>query len=156
METIIVFLSRHGCSEKAAHLLADQLVGEAVIKNLKKDKVELKKFRSVIIGGSIHAGKVQNGIKKFCQNNMDLLLKMKIGLYLCCMETGETAEKQFNEAFPKNLRDHAVAKGLFGGEFNLERMSFFEKKIVEKVAKITESISQLDEDAIREFVEKFR
>jgi menaquinone-dependent protoporphyrinogen oxidase len=157
MKTIIVYLSRHGCAEKASKLLIELLEGEVSVINLKEEKKpDISTFSSVIIGGSIHAGQIQDGIRKFCQGNMDRLLQVKVGLYLCCMETGETAWKQFNNAFPEELRDHATTKGLFGGEFNLEKMSFFERKIVEKVAKVTESKSMMNMDAIREFAEQLK
>ncbi len=156
MKTLIIYLSRHGCAEKASQLLTEKLEGDVAVINLKKEKnPDISTYTSVIIGGSIHAGQVQDGIKKFCQKNMDRLLHVQVGLYLCCMERGDTAWKQFNDAFPEKLRDHAIARGLFGGEFNFERMSFFEQKIVEKVAKVTESKSMMDLDAIEEFACKF-
>ena len=157
MSTLILYMSRHGCAEKASQLLAEKLEGKVSLINLTKEKKpDISTCDSVIIGGSIHAGQIQDRIRKFCQENMDRLLRIKVGLYLCCMEQGETAWKQFNDAFPEQLREHAVAKGLFGGEFNFERMSFFEQKIVEKVANVTESKSMLDLDAIQEFVGKFK
>ena len=146
-----------GCTEKAAKLLKEQLEGDIFLVNLKEEKKPgISEYQSIIIGGSIHAGQVQDGIKKFYQRNRDQLLKVKVGLYLCCMETGDTAWKQFNDAFPEELRNHATATGLFGGEFNLEKMSFFEKKIVEKVANVTESVSMMNTEAIEEFAGKFR
>jgi len=156
MRILIAYMSRHGCAEKASKLLAEKLEGEVSLVNLKKEKnPDISTYTTVIIGGSIHAGQVQNEIKKFCQKNMDRLLRVQLGLYLCCMERGETAWNQFNDAYPEKLRDHAITRGLFGGEFNFERMSFFEKKIVEKVANVSESTSMMDLDAIEEFAGKF-
>ena len=42
---------------------------------------------------------------------------------MCCMEEGEKATNQFNEAFPDELIQHASATGIFGGEFNFEKMN---------------------------------
>jgi menaquinone-dependent protoporphyrinogen oxidase len=72
-------------------------------------------------------GTIQGKIRKFCEEHEWELLTKRLGLYLCHMYEGETATMQFNEAFSKTLRDHAIAKGLFGGEFNLEKMSPQEK-----------------------------
>lgn len=157
MKTLIVYLSRHGCAEKASQLVSGQLEGEISVIDLQKEKnPDISTYPAVIIGGSIHASQVQDGIKKFCKKNLDRLLQIKVGLFICCMETGDVAWKQFNEAFPQELRDHATAKGLFGGEFNLGKMSFFERKIVEKVANVTESKSMMNMDAIREFAKKLK
>lgn len=156
MSILIVYMTRHGCAGKAAELLEGKINDEVTIINLKKDsKPDLSKFDTIIIGGSIHAGRVQKGIKKFCRMNLDMLLKKGLGLYLCCMEEGEKAQKQFDEAYSEELRNHATATGLFGGEFDLNKMNFFERAIVKKVAHITENVSKLNEEAIHQFANKF-
>ena len=72
------------------------------------------------------------------------------------MEEGETAQKQFDEAYPAELRDHATASGFFGGAFNFERMNFLEKAIVKKVAKVSESVSKIRDDNILQFASKIQ
>jgi menaquinone-dependent protoporphyrinogen oxidase len=156
MSTLIAYMTRHGCAEKAAELLEGKMNDDVAIINLKKDsKPDLSKFDTIIIGGSIHAGQIQNRIKKFCQKNLNTLLKKRLGLFLCCMEEGETAQKQFEDAYSEELRNHAAAKGLFGGEFDLNRMNFFERAIVKKAANISENVSKLNEAAIYQFASKF-
>ena len=156
MSTLIVYMTRHGCAGKTAELLEGKIKDEVTIINLKKNsKADLSKFDAIIIGGSIHAGQIQKGIKKFCQKNLDMLLKKRLGLYLCCMEAGDTAQKQFDEAYPGELRNHAAAAGLFGGEFDFNKMNFFERAIVKRVANISENVSKLNEAAIHQFASKF-
>jgi len=148
-------MSKHGCAEKTAGMLKEHLGGEVALVNLKKEKnLDLSRYDTIIVGGSIHAGRIQRGVRKYLERHRETLLGKQLGLYLCCMEEGETAEKQFEEADPEELRRHAAATGLFGGEFDLEKMNFFERKIVKKAAKVEESISRIDTEAIREFVEK--
>ena len=77
-------------------------------------------------------GFLNTGTKK-SKKRSDILKQKRLGLYLCCMEEGETAQKQFNEAYPVELRDHATALGLFGGAFNFEKMNAFERMIIKKV-----------------------
>ena len=64
------------------------------------------------------------------------------------------AAKQFNQAFPAELRQHATATGLFGGEFILEKMGFAGKFLVKKIAKVEKSISKISAEAIQEFIRK--
>ena len=71
---------------------------------------------------------------------------------MCCMEEGEKATNQFNEAFPDELIQHASATGIFGGEFNFEKMNFIERYIVKKIAKIDKSISKISEENINKFI----
>ena len=156
MSTVIVYMTRHGCSENAAYLLKNVIGEDTVLVNLRnKQKFDISRYDTVIIGGSIHAGMVQKRVRKFCEKNREALLQKRLGLFLCCMYEGETAEKQFEDAFDQDLRAHATATGLFGGEFDFQKMNFLERQIVTKMADITDSISRINADAIRQFAGKF-
>ena len=61
-------MSRHGSAEKSARILKEKVDGPVELVNLKKDKVpNLDQYDTVIIGGSIHRGKVQEKVKRFCR-----------------------------------------------------------------------------------------
>ena len=155
MRTLIIYMTKHGTAEKAARILEEKLKGEIRLVNLKQNRnPDLSGFDTVIIGGSIHIGRIQRGIKNFALKNMKTLLKKRLGLYLCCMEEGEGACRQFNEAFPEELRGHAAARGHFGGEFYFQRMNFIERAIIRKIANIEENISRLDQKAIDLFIDE--
>lgn len=152
MKTLIVFASKHGCAETCAQRLKEALSGEVEMLDLKKRAdVSLDPYDAVCIGGSIHAGKVQTSVRKFCAKLLPVLLRKKIGLFLCCMEEGDTARKQFEGAYPAALRSHASVSGMFGGEFNFEKMNFIEKALIKKIAKIDGSVSRINTDAISRF-----
>ena len=155
MSKLIVYVSKHGSTEKCAVKLMKKLKGQIDLIDLKsKAKVNFDKYDTVIVGGSIHAGKIQKRIKDFCGKHADQLMNKKLGLYICCMEEGDTAQKLFNDAFPESLRNHATATGLFGGEFNFERMNAIERAIIKKIAKTDKSVSKIDEKAIEAFVKE--
>lgn len=152
MKTLIAFCSTHGCTEKTANELKEYLQTNVELCNLKKDQIpSIEKFDRVVVGGSIHAGQIQKRIKDFCNKNEAVLLQKELGLFICCMEEGETAGKQLNEAFSEKLHQNAKAEAYFGGEFNFNKMNFFEKLIVKKVAHVSESTSTIDHEAIRNF-----
>lgn len=157
MKTLIVYCSSHGTTTKAALLLKKKLEGDVVVLNLNRAKLQsdVDLFDAVIIGGSIHAGHIQGKIKKFMKENRDVLMKKKIGLFLCCMREGELAKEQFENAYPLDLREIAVATGFFGGEFLVSKMNFFEKQIVKRVSKVTTDTSRINERAIGEFAYLF-
>lgn len=155
MRTLIVYTTRHGCAEKCANKLKNGLAGEITLYNLKNShKIDLDNYERIIIGGSIHAGKIQKKVKQFCLKNLDAFKDKKIGLYICCMEEGEKATSQFKEAFPEELINHATATGIFGGEFNFERMNFIERSIIKKIAQIEKSVSKISDDKIDQFVKQ--
>ena len=154
MRTAIIYMSKHGCTRHAAQVLKDRMSNADVESiDLKKNKPSLDKYDCVVIGGSIHAGSVQKGIHDFCIRNLEILRRKKLGLYLCCMKEGMEAKEQFENAFPKELREHSSANGLFGGEFIFEKMNFIEKFLVKKIAKVDKSVSNLNKEAIHKFAD---
>ena len=155
MATLIAYVSQHGCTEKCATTLADKLQDDATLVNLKKDRnVTLDAYDTVLIGGSIHAGRIQKAVKKFCENNLNVLISKCTGLFLCCMETGENAQKQFENAFPEELRERAKATGLFGGAFDFAKMGFVSKTIIKKISKVDKSVSNINQESIDAFAEQ--
>ena len=156
MKTAIIYATRHGCTEKCAMELANQLPRHAALINLDQSTdINLQAFDTIILGGSIHAGSLNKKLSKHIEKYRDVLDRKNIGLFLCCMEEGEKAEEQFENAFPDYLKSKAIAKGLFGGEFNFEKMNFFEKAIIKKIAKTDQNVSKIKYSTIEEFAKKF-
>lgn len=157
MKTIITFCTNHGCTEKVAAQIAEFLGSEITLHNLKsKNHPNFHEFDRIIIGGSIHAGQIQKKVKEFYTRNMDLLLDKELGIFICCMEEGEKAKEEMQVVFPEKLLKHAKATACLGGEFNFEKMNFLEKMIVKKVAKVEQSTSNIDHEAIKFFSNKMQ
>lgn len=156
MGTLIVYMSKHGCAEKAARIIAEVLGGDAAVVDLaSKAPVDLSRYDTVIIGGSIYLGSLQKGLRKFCDKNLTQLLTKRIGLFICCMNQGDAARQHYEAVFDERLRSRAVAAGLFGGEIDFEDLSLLEKSILSQVINIAASVSRFDEAAVREFAAKF-
>lgn len=155
MKTLIAYTTTHGCTEKTAKKLKEHLGNQVDLVNLKQNaNPSLQNYDRIIIGGSIHAGKVQKRISEFCNNNVNALQEKELGLYICCMEQGEKASIQFADAYPEILRMNAKASACFGGEFDFNKMSLFQRLIVKKVAKINTNTSKVDYEAIQNFSKK--
>ena len=154
MSTIIIYMSKHGTTEKVSKIIKDQLKDKMVdMTDLRSNShPSLNNFDTVLIGASIHMGQIQKKVKDFCVKNLEVLLKKNIGLFLCCMYKDKRQE-QFDNSFSEVLRNHSIAKGMFGGEFVFERMNFFEKLIVKKIVHVNETKSEIDNNAIEKFVE---
>lgn len=154
MHTLIVYATKHGCTENCAEILARQLGREVKTVNLKKNRLpDLSGFDTIIVGGSIHAGRIQGIIKRFCQNYRDRLMEKRLGLFLCCMEEGDKAQAQFDLAFPDDLKAHAAAKGLLGGVIDFQKMNWLEKAIMKKIAKTDQNIMNIKETEISRFAQ---
>jgi len=94
-------------------------------------------------------------VKKYCAVNQEVLLVKKLGLFICHMEE-DNAQKEFDDNYPEALRNHATAKGLFGGAFDFDKMNFVAKAIVKKVGNVTESVNNINESAIAQFIAEIK
>ena len=150
-----MYATRHGCTEKCALELKNGFKKETEILNLKKVRnINLDNYDNIIIGGSIHIGKIQKKVKQFCLKNLDLLKTKRIGLFICCMAEGEEADSEFKRAFPEELIQHATATGIFGGEFNFEKMNFIERAMIKKIAKVDKSVFKVNKESITKFIQQ--
>lgn len=136
MDTLIVYATKHGSTEKCAKMLSEKLSGNIDLYNLKDVKdLNISKYDRVIIGGSIHIGKIQKEISEFCSKNLDILKGKNLGLFICCMQKDDVAIEQLNNAFPQELLSNAKTKEVFGGEFLFKKMNPLEKFMVKMVSK---------------------
>lgn len=158
MKTLILYTSRHGTTRKLAYQLANDLeFGTIDIIDFKSNKnVDLSTYELVIIGSSIHVGKIPTEFSKFLYSNYNTLLAKKFAIFMCAMEKPEIQIEEFENNFPKELRNHSLANGLFGGEFLFEKMNFFEKLIIKKISGLNQSKSEINYNAYYDFVEKLK
>lgn len=154
MNTLIVYASKYGCTEKCAELLSKELDGEVDIINLKKVlDIDISKYKKIIIGGSIYIGKIRKEVIEFCSKYLDKLKEKQIGLFICGMQEGDIINTEFNENFNPVLIKIAEAKECFGGEFILDKMNFIERFIVKKVSKVRTNKSNILENNIQKFAQ---
>jgi len=153
MKTAIIYMSSHGTVTKIVKQLASQLSGEIQLYNVRENKqVDIEHSDRVIIGGSIHGGKIQNGIRQFCEENQNNLVTKELGLFICCFYEGPKAIQQLKDAYPTMLHKHAKAETIMGGEFRLQKLNPFERFLVKRIAKTTSDIDKLDRQAFQNFV----
>lgn len=152
MKTLIAYATKHGCTEKCAKMLKDELNGQVDLINLEKEnKVDLSLYDQVVIGGSVYAGRIRKPVSHFCLQHLDELNKKRIGLFFCGIAEGEDADKELTSIYPPELLKTAVVKEFFGGEATIDQMNFLEKFIMKKVANVTTDLSKIREDRISDF-----
>ncbi|MCF7867333.1 MAG: flavodoxin domain-containing protein [Candidatus Cloacimonetes bacterium] len=153
MKTLIVFTTNMGSVAKSAEILKNKL-GSADLVNLKNSSVnDLNSYDSIVLGGSIYAGRTQKEIRAFAEENLDTLLKKKIGIFVNSAEKGEKGIDQIKASFPHKLVEKATALGLFGDEIDFAKCNLFYKLML-KIKGVKESYSNIDEIAIKKFADK--
>lgn len=154
MKTLVVYATKYGCTEKCAKMLAERLAGEVDLYNLKDiNNIDLVQYEKVIIGGSVYIGRIRKEISEFCSKNLGILKEKKLGLFICCMRQGETAETELKSSFPEEILAIAAAKEYFGGEFIFKNMSFMDRFIAKKVSKSDKDTSTVSTENINKFAE---
>ncbi|GAK54513.1 flavodoxin [Candidatus Moduliflexus flocculans] len=149
MKNIILYTTRHGCTEKCINMLQPQLTGNTTIVNLNNQAApNLDAFDTVILGGSIYAGKTQKALRQFAVEHLDQLLKKRVFLFLCC------GTEAFQANFPEQLVQHATMKSVLGAELTIAKLGFFERLIVKVVSKGKGDFSNIHTAVIAEFAQK--
>jgi len=158
MKTAIIYASKHGTTEKVAVAISEKLKekNEVELFSLEKNpNPNINGFEMVILGSCIYAGMASGKMKEFCKSNESILLQKKTGLFVCGMHNEkEQREKELKEAYSRALHDNSIATGFLGGEFLFEKLNFFERLIVKKIAKTDKSVNQINWDEIDNFVGK--
>lgn len=154
--SLIIFASDYGTVEKCAKELFIQMDGKVDLCNLYNRNIspDLSAYDTIIIGGSIHSGRIQDVISEFCEVNISKLIQKNIGLFINCIYSGEKALKQLDEAFPVSLNEIATARDYFGGEIDNIKLNYLERMITKQMIEQENLIVQLSKDKIIEFAKK--
>lgn len=156
MKTAIIYATKYGSVRKAAELLRGKLNGESLLVDVANGPVpSLDGCDTVILGGSVYIGRIQKKLSSYIQNNLNMLLTKRIGVFLCAAvtESGKQ-EKELKDAYPSGLYDHAVAKEVLGYSFDFDQMRFPDKFIISKMLGNTKNVSMFYDDRITQFVQK--
>jgi menaquinone-dependent protoporphyrinogen oxidase len=159
MKTAIIYTSKHGTTEKVSQMIAARLTGNQVsVIDLKKEKhPNISSFEGIILGTSVYAGTPSKAMQRFCKNNSRILTQKRLALFVCGMELDETKQQQeLTNAYPQELHGYAVSTCFAGGEFLFEKMNFFERAIIKRIAKTDKSVSQIREDEIDKLVTDYK
>lgn len=151
--TLIVFASNHGTVEKCARELFRRIDGKVDICNLNRRDFlpDLSGYDTVIVGGSIHSGKIQEEISSFCNENLGLLATKRLGLFINCLYSGEKAQQQLENAFPETLNRKAVVRDYFGGEVDKLKLSFWERVVTIRMIEQGDLVVAISKERIERF-----
>ena len=151
--TLIVFASNHGTVEKCARELFRQIEGKVDICNLKRRDFlpDLSEYEAIIVGGSIHNGKIQEEISSFCDENLEMLASKRLGLFINCLYSGKKAQKQLDDAFPEILNRKAVVRDYFGGEIDKLKLSFWERVVTTRMIEEGDLVVAISKEKIERF-----
>lgn len=154
MNALIIYGSKHGCTETCANMLADRLNGEVDRVNVShQTDVDLSKYDTVVVGSPVYVGQILKEVKSFTDTHLNELKEKRLGLFICGMQEEHTLREELDTNYPEELRDAALVRACFGGEYHFDTMNLVEKMIIRKVAKVRTDVSEIREETINAFAE---
>jgi len=96
-------------------------------------KPSLEKYNIIVLGGPIYAGKLLASVQKYISENAPLLLTKPLAIFTCGMNAPDY-DLQLANAFPENLKKHSFFKGTLGGEYDFDKLNWFERFLVKSIS----------------------
>ena len=127
MKTLIAYASRTGASEKCARMLAER-IPDSTLCDLCREKPDPNAYEQVIVGGGVRMGALHVDARQYLDGCKPVLLKKRLGLFLCAGFVEKAGEIFANNVDPE-LRAHAVACECFGGEIDMGKLRGFDRLI---------------------------
>ncbi len=157
MKTLIAYATRYGTTEECAHYLAERLPGEVEARDIRRKRERAEGFDAIVVAGPIYAGRVMRAVERFCEVNREALLRAKVGLFICCLYSGERAQAELEAAFPPWLTAHARIRKVVGGAIELKRLTLPDRFLVRAVGDSDIRRIRFDElDAVAEALKELR
>ncbi len=151
MKVMICFATKYGFTQRCAGDLAARIRGESRLVNLDRDRrPDLSWPDVVLIGGPIYGGKIRGRIPAFCDAHMEELRAKRVGIFISCLSTGETADALLASSFPDWLYAHAFARAVLGGEVHREALTLFDRLLVRGISPGGADVSRVSTAAMEE------
>ena len=156
MKILIAYAGKTGSTEKCAKIL-EQRLENATAADIAGRDIDISNYDLIITGSSIRMGMLHSKIKKFINNNRDLLKSKKTAYYICCGFPAN-CQKYFENNIPKELLNLAVIYDTFGGEMDISKQKGLDKFIVNMISKTEEGQKEVRilNENIDKFVEKLK
>lgn len=157
MKTIIIYLSKTGFTKEYALMLSEQLKCEARPFN-QRSQVNLEAYDTIIYGGGIRATKI-NGLSSMVKSFKKLQDK---AIIIFAVGATENSETYVASVYTKNFEENHLDYPLFylQGGFDPERLGFFMKSMLRKVAASIKKKAEKDPASItakdNEFLDFFQ
>ncbi len=133
MRIAILYATKSGTTRECAVLLQKQLPNHTVeLYDLAAKTPTLSDYDLLVLGSSVRMGKLQKEMRRYLKENLNALLKIDLGLFLCC-GFADCFEDYLHRCIPADLREHSIAVSCFGGSLDPKRVKGFDRLIVKWV-----------------------
>lgn len=154
MKSLIVYSSKKGTGEKIANYIKDSVDTEIQIEKIKKGlEINQNDYENIILISSVYAGTMNKEFIKFSENLL-LNKNSEQKIYFLVVSGFEEKFQEFVENNIRNNLDKIDMIEYAGYCYDFNKMNFFEKFIIKKVAKVNESVENIRKDNIEKVIKK--
>jgi menaquinone-dependent protoporphyrinogen IX oxidase len=160
---LVAYDTKYGSTERVAQWIAEGIAERETrettvdVKNI-SHIVEVN-YECVVIGSPIYEEEPLNSVITFLETRRISLEYVKVALFVVCGDYGHLPKDQLIDAYVKKLEAHVsgkvVAREVFGGYFDLAKLSDEDKRIIEDFSKVVghpiTTMDLLDKDKAKGF-----
>ncbi len=163
IRVLVAYDTKYGSTERVAHWIAEGIAEPepsdttVEVKNI-SHIVEVN-YDCVVIGSPIYDDEPLNSVIAFLDAQSDALEHVNVALFVVCGHYGALPKDKLITLYVKKLEAHisgtVVAREVFGGSFDFEKLSDEDKRAMEDFSKGTghtiAKLDLLDRDKVQAF-----
>jgi menaquinone-dependent protoporphyrinogen oxidase len=152
---LLIYKSSYGGTKTIVDELKTDLPGDVEVLTLEEVLEEqLRGAERIAVGGAIHAGSLQRGLKQYLEDYREVLQEKRLALFISCMQP-ENAEEYFLREFPHQLIGRAELRLCIGGEVDPARLNLFMRFKLKRTTGSSASRQWRNEKAMRQLIAFF-
>lgn len=140
MKILIIYSTKYNCTKNVGEIIKNKIKENVDLIDVKQAKhIKIDSYDRIIFGTSVYMGKISKEMKKFVNENKEIILKKKYGIFLCCVDKEMGA---LRNSFDYEILENASIKSRLGFAMNFEKMSFFHRTIAKFVSRLIENVEE--------------
>ena len=160
---LVAYDTKYGSTERVAQWIAEGITESETsettvdVKNI--SQIVDVHYDCVVIGSPIYEEEPLNSVTTFLEAHRASLKHVNVALFVVCGDYGRLPKDQLIDTYVKKLEAHVsgmvVAREVFGGYFDLEKLSDEDRRIIEDFSKVVghtiTNMDLLDKDKTKAF-----
>jgi menaquinone-dependent protoporphyrinogen oxidase len=160
---LVAYDTKYGSTERVAQWIAEGIAEREThetavdVKNI--SQIVDVNYDCVVIGSPIYEEEPLNSVITFLETRRTSLAHVNVALFAVCGDYGHLPKGQLIDAYVKKLEAHVsgnvVAREVFGGYFDLAKLSDKDRRIIEDFSKVVghpiTTMDLLDKDKAKGF-----
>ena len=158
MNTLVVYDTRHGFTQKCVQLLAETASSGLTLWPLREKKTlpDFSNFDRLVLGGPVYFGKFSPRVTRFCQMSFEKFGNLPYYLFVVGLSPRAAGLTSLEEALGSERVQRARGRFFWGGAIQWQKLSWWEKFLVKRGRKIETDASNFDLGEVQRLAEALK